>query len=281
MSSNRSNRKQQQRDQQRRQRQTQRRQGRRNSNYEPVGHVEFTGPMGFMQRHTREFFLGGIVVMVLSLGSIFFATQLGGATPHSGDTAETATPETDATAGASATADDPADEIVRVYAAVPELAIDPEVSYEAVIHLDSGDVRIELYADEATATVNNFVFLAQNRFYEGLTFHRVIPGFAAQGGDPTGAGFGSPGYSLEAESNDLQFERGALSMAQGAGGVVNGSQFFVTLGPTPHLNGDFTIFGRVVEGLELLDGLTARDPSQLDQPMGDTILSIEIIEDGA
>ncbi len=236
--------------------------------------------MGFMQRHTREFFLGGILVMVLSLGSIFFVTQLGGATPQAAEPDATATPEGDATAEASATTD-PADEIVRQYEATPELTIDPEASYQAVIHLDSGDVRIELYASEATGTVNNFVFLAQNRFYEGLTFHRVIPGFAAQGGDPTGAGFGSPGYNLEGESNDLLFERGALSMAQDASGQVNGSQFFVTLGPTPHLNGDFTIFGRVVEGLELLDGLTPRDPSQPDQPSGDKILSIEILESGA
>lgn len=234
--------------------------------------------MGFMQRHTREFFLGGILVMVLSLGSIFFVTQLDGAAPHSAETDATATPAGDATAEASGTTD-PADEIVRQYEAAPELTIDPQASYEAVIHLDSGDVRIELYAAEATGTVNNFVFLAQNQFYDGLTFHRVIPGFAAQGGDPTGAGFGSPGYNLESESNDLQFQRGALSMAQDASGQVNGSQFFVTLGSTPHLNGDFTIFGRVVEGLELLDGLTPRDPSQAEAP-GDTILSIEILGDG-
>jgi cyclophilin family peptidyl-prolyl cis-trans isomerase len=237
--------------------------------------------MGFMQRHTREFFLGGILVMVLSLGSIFFATQLGGASPRATDPEGTATPDGDATATATATEDDPTDEIVRLYEAAPVLSIDPEASYQAVIRLDSGDVRIELYASEATETVNNFVFLARNRFYEGLTFHRVIPGFAAQGGDPTGAGYGSPGYTLQAESNDLEFERGALSMAQGAGGVVNGSQFFVTLGATPHLNADFTIFGRVIEGMELLDGLTPRDPTQPDQPTGDTILGIEIIEDGA
>jgi len=238
--------------------------------------------MGFMQRHTREFFLGGIVVMVLSLGSIFFATQLGGATPHTPDPTSDETPDGNATATATAAAtEDPADQIVRIYDAAPEMTIDPDASYEAIIHLDSGDVRIELFASEAAGMVNNFVFLAQNRFYEGLTFHRVIPGFAAQGGDPTGAGFGSPGYTLLPESNSLDFERGALSMAQSASGEINGSQFFVTLGPTPHLNDDFTIFGRVIEGLELLDGLTPRDPSAPNQPDGDTILSIEIIEDGA
>jgi len=237
--------------------------------------------MGFMQRHTREFFLGGIVIMVLSLGSIIFATRLGGTTTPETDPEATATAEASATADASATPEDPAEAIVRTYEAAPEMTIDPEASYEAVIHLEGGDVRIELYAAEAPGMVNNFVFLARNRFYDGLTFHRVIPGFAAQAGDPTGAGFGSPGYDLEAESNALTFQRGALSMAQDATGTVNGSQFFVTLGATPHLNGDFTVFGRVVEGLELLDGLTPRDPSQPDQPKGDTILSIEIIEGGA
>jgi peptidylprolyl isomerase len=278
-----SNRRQQQREQQRRQRQTQRRQSRRNQETftESVGLVKFTGPMGFMQRHTREFFVGGILVMVLSLGSIIFSTALGGATPHEAEPDATATPTAKATAEASATSSDPVDEIVRVYAAAPELEIEPEASYEAVLHLESGDVRIELYAAEATGYVNNFVFLARNRFFDGLTFHRVIPGFAAQSGDPTGAGFGSPGYVLADESNNLQFERGVLSMAEDSVGQVAGSQFFVTLGPTPHLNGDFTVFGRVVEGLELLDGLTARDPLKPDQPAGDTILSIEIIEDGA
>ena len=278
-----SNRRQQQRDQQRRQRRAQRRQSRQNQNAssESIGHVEFTGPMGFMQRHTREFFLGGIVVMVLSLGSIFFATQLGGASPRSTAPDATAAPVDDATPDDGATVTDPADEIVRVYDAAPELTIDPEASYEAVLHLESGEVRIELYADQAPVTVNNFVFLARNRFYEGLTFHRVIPGFAAQGGDPTGAGFGSPGYVLGDESNLLRFERGALSMAEDTTGQVNGSQFFVTLGPTPSLNGNFIVFGRVIEGLELLDELTPRDPLQPEQPDGDVILSIEITEGGA
>jgi peptidylprolyl isomerase len=271
-----SNRKRQQREEQRRQRQTQRRQGRRDSTSEPVGNVEFTGPMGFMQRHTREFFLVGILVMVLSLGSIFFVRQGDGSSPDAA-----ATPMSDGTVTPTAMAEDLADAIVRQYEAAPALTINPEAIYEAVIHLESGDVQIELYTGEATGMVNNFVFLAQNRFYDGLTFHRVIPGFAAQGGDPTRAGLGSPGYNLESEYNNLLFERGVISMAQDVAGQVNGSQFFVTLGATPHLNGDFTVFGRVVEGLELLDGLTPRDPSQPDQPTGDTILSIEIIEDGA
>ncbi len=242
-----------------------------------MGQVEFTGPMGFMQRHTREFFLGGIIVMVLSLGSIFFATQLG---THDGTPTDTPDPTPADSEDIANDPDDgtPDDGIVRVYEAPPEMTIEPGASYEAVIHLEGGDVRIELFADEAPTTVNNFVFLAQNQFYEGLTFHRVIEGFAAQAGDPTGAGFGSPGYVLEEESNGLDFEAGALSMVRDASGQTNGSQFFITLGATPELDDEFTVFGQVVEGLELVQALTPRDPEESTDVEGDTILGIDIIE---
>ena len=245
-----------------------------------AGQVEFTGPMGFMQRHTRSFFLGGIIVMVLSLGSIFFATQIGA---HSGDTPDAPTQDAGDTENVATEADPEEldDGIVRFYEAAPELTIDPDAVYEAVIELSSGEVRIELYTAEAPTYVNNFVFLANNQFFEGLTFHRVIPGFVAQAGDPTGAGRGSPGYALEEETNALSFERGVLSMAKDSSGQVNGSQFFITLGPTPQLNGDFTVFGRVIEGIELVDGLTPRDPQGGAEVDGDTILGIEIIERGA
>jgi peptidylprolyl isomerase len=232
--------------------------------------------MGFMQRHTRSFFLAGIIVMILSLGSIFFATQLGSDDASAGDSAATATASPD---DANDDTNDSSDDgITRSYAAAPELTIDPEAEYEAVIHLNSGDVRIELFADLAPSYVNNFVFLAQNQFYDGLTFHRVIPDFVAQTGDPSGSGFGSPGYTLEEETTPVDFERGALSMAKDATGATNGSQFFITLGATPWLNGDFTVFGEVTEGIELLDGLTPRDPAENPEQDGDTILSIEIIE---
>jgi len=233
--------------------------------------------MGFMQRHTRGFFLGGIIVMVLSLGSFFFATQVGSTDPAANDQATaTATATAESTAGA-----DPDGTIVRFYAAPPEMTIDTTASYEAVIHLEGGDVRIKLFADEAPEYVNNFVFLAQNHFYDGLTFHRVIPGFVAQGGDPSGGGAGSPGYALTEELNSLKFLPGALSMAKDSAGRVNGSQFFVTLGLTPHLDGGFTVFGEVTEGLDILEGLTPRDPDEAPEAEGDTIIGIEIIEGGA
>ena len=234
--------------------------------------------MGFMQRHMRGFFIGGIIVMVLSLGGIIFATQAGSHDPRTTDTS-TDSADADTENVADVDPEEPPDDgIVRVYDAAPAMTIDPDAIYEAVIRLSSGEVRIELYASEAPEYVNNFVFLANNQFFEGLTFHRVIPGFVAQAGDPTGAGFGSPGYALVEETNSLSFERGVLSMAKDASGQANGSQFFITLGPTPHLDGDFTVFGQVIEGIELVDGLTPRDPQADVAVDGDTILGIEIIE---
>ena len=125
------------------------------------------------------------------------------------------------------------------------------------------------------ATSNNFVFLARNNFFDGLTFHRVIPGFVAQGGDPTGGGAGGPGYDLEEETNDLPFDAGVLSMAKS--NKVSGSQFFITLEPTPFLESEFTVFGRVIEGLDVARSLTAREASP-GAPPAARILSIEITE---
>ncbi len=243
--------------------------------------------MGMMQRKARVLFLGGIVVMVLSLGSIFFVTQLGGASPHtapngdgSGDTAPTPVASVEATP--DATSDDPDDSepaIVRSYDSAPLMEIDVEQTYEAIIALEGGgEVRLELLATAAPGYVNNFVFLARNRFYDGLMFHRVVPGFVAQAGDPTASGFGDAGYDLIEESNDLTFGTGVLSMAK-AGAVTNGSQFFITLAPAPHLDSGFTVFGQVTGGIELLQALEARDPASAGTP-GLTIASIEIVEGG-
>ena len=127
-----------------------------------------------------------------------------------------------------------------------------------------------------TALLSCFVFLARNRFYEGLTFHRVVPGFVAQAGDPTASGFGGSGYQLPEERNALPFEMGVISMAK-AGSIVDGAQFFITLAPTPGLAADFTVFGRVTAGMDVLQALTPRDPGQSTAP-GDLILEIEIIE---
>jgi cyclophilin family peptidyl-prolyl cis-trans isomerase len=165
------------------------------------------------------------------------------------------------------------------YDAYPAMAIDTDKAYEALLQTSKGDIRISLFAQEAPLTVNNFVFLANQGFYDGVTFHRVIENFMAQGGDPSGVGSGGPGYQFEDEtSNGLRFDRAGLLAMANAGPNTNGSQFFITFVPTPHLDGRHTIFGEVVEGEEVLSQLTRRQPG--DAQPGDTIQRIEIFEGG-
>jgi peptidylprolyl isomerase len=241
----------------------------------PLGQIEFPGIMGWMQRNARWMFLIGITFMILSVGAGAFATGFGSPDPVvEPEPTATAVPDEDE----EATPAEPEEVINRTYEAPPETVIEEGVDYRAVLHLEGGTVVIDLLEEAAPGYVNNFVFLARNQFFDGLTFHRVIPGFVAQAGDPLGTGTGGPGYLLPEETNDLSFERGVLSMAKSPAGV-SGSQFFITLGPTPHLQDDFTVFGRVVEGFELLEALTARDPSVAGQPRGDVIERIEIIEE--
>jgi peptidyl-prolyl cis-trans isomerase B (cyclophilin B) len=137
---------------------------------------------------------------------------------------------------------------------------------------------VELFARDAPKTVNNFVFLAREGFYNGTTFHRVIPGFMAQGGDPTGTGRGGPGYTFEDEFSQRRHGVGALSMAN-AGPNTNGSQFFITYTPQPALDGRHTVFGRVIQGMDVLNRLRPRDPNQNPDYRGDTILRITITEE--
>ena len=164
----------------------------------------------------------------------------------------------------------------------PEMMIDPSKIYLATFETEKGDIQVELFADKAPVTVNNLVFLARQGYYDGTTFHRVLPGFMAQGGDPTGTGSGGPGYRFEDEFHpDLRFDgAGYLAMAN-AGPGTNGSQFFITFAPTPHLNDRHTIFGKVVEGMDFLLLLEPRDPQTNPSFSGDvlqTILIEEIIE---
>jgi len=149
----------------------------------------------------------------------------------------------------------------------PEMKIDPKKSYKAQMETDKGTMVIELFADKTPKTVNNFVFLAGEGFYDGVIFHRVIDDFMVQGGDPTGTGRGGPGYKFEDEFNpSLKHDKqGVLSMAN-AGPGTNGSQFFITHGPTPHLNGKHTVFGQVIEGLDVLMSIPARDPGNVNAP---------------
>ena len=165
------------------------------------------------------------------------------------------------------------------WAAPPEMAIDPAGHYLATFKTDKGDIVIELLADKAPVTVNNFVFLARAGYYDQTTFHRVLPDFMAQGGDPTGTGTGGPGYRFQDEFHpDLTFaEAGLLAMAN-TGANTNGSQFFITFAPTPHLNFAHTIFGKVVDGLDVALALRLRDPDVAPDFLGDELETVEIEE---
>ena len=166
----------------------------------------------------------------------------------------------------------------KQYASPPPMSIDPQKEYIATFKTDLGDIIVSLHADKAPNTVNSFVFLARDGFYDGVIFHRVITNFMAQGGDPTRTGSGGPGYAFADEFHpDLRHDGpGVLSMAN-AGPNTNGSQFFLTHVATPHLDDRHSVFGRVIENLDVLMKIPPRDPSDPDAP-GVTIETIEIEE---
>jgi cyclophilin family peptidyl-prolyl cis-trans isomerase len=168
----------------------------------------------------------------------------------------------------------------RQFSTCPEMILDPDVRYYATLETEKGDVVLRLYADKAPLTVNSFIFLARNGWYEQITFHRVIPGFVAQTGDPSGTGAGNPGYFIVNETEaGLKFDRAGLLGMANSGPDTNGSQFFITLGPAPHLDGNYTVFGEVVSGLDVLEQLTPRDPLPgQDAPAGDRLISVSIEE---
>lgn len=168
--------------------------------------------------------------------------------------------------------------MAKQYSTPPAMQIDPKKTYTATFKTEAGDFVIDLYADRVPQTVNNFVFLAREGFYDGVTFHRVIKGFMAQGGDPTGTGTGGPGYKFKDEFHPglRHNSAGILSMAN-AGANTNGSQFFITYGPTPHLDNRHSVFGKVSSGLDVVLAIPERDPGRARTP-GTKILSIEISE---
>lgn len=148
------------------------------------------------------------------------------------------------------------------YDGPPEMQLTPGAEYYANLRTEKGDMRARLFAEQAPVTVNNFVFLARDGYFDGTTFHRAIKGFVVQGGDPTGTGTGGPGWSIRDELGEgyRRHFRGSLSMAH-AGPNTGGSQFFLTFLPTPHLDGRHTVFGRVIEGMDVLADLKRRDPA--------------------
>ena len=161
----------------------------------------------------------------------------------------------------------------------PEMTIDPQKRYVATLKTAKGDIKVELLADRAPRTVNNFVFLARQGYYDGTTFHRVLADFMAQGGDPTGTGAGGPGYRFEDEIHpDLKFDSAGIVAMANAGANTNGSQFFITFKATPWLDGGYSIFGRVIEGMDVVLSLRLRDPQDRPAFPGDALDKVEIEE---
>ncbi len=166
----------------------------------------------------------------------------------------------------------------KSYDRPPEMNLEPGREYYAVLVTGRGTIRTRLFAEEAPETVNNFVSLARDGYFDGTTFHRVIENFMVQGGDPTGTGAGGPGYEIPDEFNpNLRHDRpGVLSMAN-RGPNTGGSQFFITHVPTPWLDGKHAIFGEVVDGMDVVYAIPERDPQRAREP-GETVERVEIEE---
>ena len=212
------------------------------------------------ERNIQLIGIGIVLVVIAALAFTYFSNR------------EPATPDT-------AAIDSP-QVISQQYSAYPPMTIDASKQYLATFKMaKGGEFVIQLYADKAPKTVNSFVFLAREGFYNGVTFHRVLDGFMAQAGDPTGTGGGGPGYSFEDEfDSDLVFDKAGILAMANSGPNTNGSQFFITYDATPHLNNLHTIFGQVVEGMDVVNSLTRRNPNQAPDYPGDAIETITITE---
>ena len=160
----------------------------------------------------------------------------------------------------------------------PPFNLDMDATYQATVETEKGSFVIELFSDAAPMAVNSFVFLAEQGWFDGNTFHRVLEGFVAQTGDPTGTGYGGPGYRFSVETDpDLVFDKAGLVAMANSGPESNGSQFFITYGAAPTLNGGYTIFGEVISGMDVVENITLRDPQQgVDLPPGDLLVSVTI-----
>jgi cyclophilin family peptidyl-prolyl cis-trans isomerase len=247
---------------------------------------EFSGaatqikPKGFFKffHNYRLFAIIGAGALVLGLAISALYTPSGRNDDGSirGDDVIRTTPE------AGETSETGAAPQVKQYISPPPQTIDANKAYTATFKTAKGDVTVELLPDAAPAAVNNFVFLARDGYYNGVTFHRVVGDLIAQSGDPTGTGVGGPGYDLEPERTTEPLVAGTLAVApngQGAGSLNNGSQFFFLLEDEPTYDGKFTVFGRVTDGMDVLQELTPRDPmANNEAAAGDRIESITIEE---
>jgi peptidylprolyl isomerase len=165
------------------------------------------------------------------------------------------------------------------FSSPPPMQIDVNKQYFAIVKMvKGGEFVIQLYPDKAPVAVNSFVFLANKGYFHCITFHRVLEGFMAQGGDPTGLGNGGPGYTFINETNDLLFDKAGVVAMANAGPNTNGSQFFIMFGPYGLSEDDYTIFGQVISGMDVVNGLTRRDPQQNPNFPGDAIQSVTITE---
>jgi len=200
-----------------------------------------------------------VVVVIVIIAGYFIYTAIGGANPAA------------ATTGATGT---------KQWSSPPPMTIDVNKQYTAHIQTVKGTIDVHLLPKDAPIAVNSFVFLARQHFYDGVTFHRVLAGFMAQGGDPTGTGGGGPGYTFDNEvSSGLTLaDAGVVAMANTGAPNSNGSQFFITFGPQPGLNGGYTIFGHVTTGMEVVQAITLRDPDKNPTTPGDKINTITIDE---
>ena len=227
---------------------------------------------------------GLILLGAAGIAALAIACGGGDAENSATDTPAPSTAPPAAEATATSDCPDPTAEApeatVKTYDSIPEQTINLEKSYTAVIHTERGDFTMTLRPDLAPKHVNSFVFLARDGYYDGVTFHRVLPGFMAQAGDPTGTGSGGPGYSVPAEfTTELSYKEGVVGAARTDDPDSAGSQWFVTLADASHLDGKYTVFAEVTQGIDVVKCITARDPStNPGAPPGDKIISIEITE---
>jgi len=222
-------------------------------------------------RQARYLQIGGVVValLVIILGFWVFAPN-----PAKENTSQSIIVE-----GQTACENFSVIPVSDQYTTEPPMGIDVAKQYFATVKMaKGGEFKIQLYPDKAPRTVNSFVFLACRGYFDGITFHRVLEGFMAQGGDPTGTGMGGPGYEFINEDNDLTFDKAGVVAMANAGRDTNGSQFFITFVPTPQLNGGYTIFGQVVEGMDVVNAITRRDPDTNPTFEGDAMESVTITE---
>ena len=222
------------------------------------------------QKRNQYITIGIVAVVVVAILWIVIASQI----PQASTAAVVPTAAAGNTGNTA-----PATVAAMQFATSPAMQIDVKKQYFATVTMaKGGQFVIQLYPDKAPLAVNSFVFLADKGFFNGSTFHRVIDGFMAQGGDPTGTGMGGPGYQFNNETNDLQFDKAGVVAMANSGPNTNGSQFFIMFGPYGLSESDYTIFGQVISGMDVVNGLTRRDPTQNPTFSGDVMQSITITE---